>query len=115
MIVNCNGQNAVILRNNGGNGNHWLLVNTVGTRSNRDGIGSRIHLVGASGAEQYGIVSVEGSYLSSSDTRAHFGLGRDTPVKLLEVRWPSGTVQRLTDIRADQILTVREPEPPSRP
>ncbi len=115
VIVNCNGQNAVILRNNGGNGNHWLLVNTVGTRSNRDGIGSRIHVTGANGAEQYGIVSAAGSYLSSSDRRVHFGLGRDTSVKLLEIRWPSGTVQRLTDVRADQILTVREPEPPSRP
>jgi hypothetical protein len=110
VVITGSDQNAVILRNTGGNGNHWLLVNTVGVRSNRDGIGSRIRVVGASGAEQYGIVSATGSYLSSSDRRAHFGLGRDTSVKLLEIRWPSGTIQRLTDIKADQVLTVREPE-----
>lgn len=109
VVVTSSNQTAVILRNTGGNGNHWLLVNAVGTRSNRDGIGSRIHLVSASGAEQYGIISTAGSYLSSSDRRAHFGLGLDASVKLLEIRWPSGIIQRLTDIKADQVLTVKEP------
>ena len=75
LAVSCNGQNALILRNNGGNGNHWFLVNTVGSRSNRDGICSRIHVIGANGAVRYGIVSAAGSYLSSSDRRVHFGLG----------------------------------------
>ena len=108
-VINCNGQNALILRNSGGNGNHWLTVNAVGTRSNRDGIGSRIHLVSASGMDQYGIVSAAGSYLSSSDRRVHFGLGRDASVKLLEIRWPNGTVQSLRDIKADQFINFKEP------
>jgi hypothetical protein len=109
VVVACNGQNAVVLRNKAGGGNHWLLLNTVGTRSNRDGIGARIHLVAASGAQQYGIVSAAGSYLSSNDRRAHFGLGQDTSLKSVEIKWPSGVVQRLVDVRADQVLTVREP------
>jgi hypothetical protein len=109
VVVACNGQNAVVLRNKAGGGNHWLLLNTVGTRSNRDGIGARVHIVAASGAEQYGIVSAAGSYLSSNDRRVHFGLGQDTSLKSVEIKWPSGVVQRLVDVRADQVLTVREP------
>jgi hypothetical protein len=56
IVVNCNEQSAVLLRNEG-NGNHWLIVNTVGTKSNRDGIGARLKLVSESGREQYGLVS----------------------------------------------------------
>ena len=95
--------------NQGGNGNHWLIVNTVGTRSNRDGIGARIRLVSESGAEQHAFVSTCGSYASASDKRVHFGLGQDSKVRLLEIAWPSGTVQRLENIPAGQVLTVTEP------
>jgi enediyne biosynthesis protein E4 len=109
VLVSCLGENAVLLKN-GGAGNHWLVVNTVGTRSNRDGIGARIRLVSHSGVEQHRLVSTAGSYLSSSDKRVHFGLGPDRHVKLLEIVWPSVTVQRLSYIKADQILSVREPE-----
>ena len=109
VVVNCLNGPAVILHNEGGTGNHWLLINTVGTVSNRDGIGSRLRLVSGSGLEQYGYVSTSGSYQSASDKRVHFGLGQEKTVRLLEITWPSGTVQRLTDIAADQILTVREP------
>ena len=109
VAINCNNQTALILSNQGGNGNHWLLVNTLGSVSNRDGIGAQLRLVSKSGAEQYGIVSLAGSYLSSSDKRVHFGLGRDESAKLLEITWPSGIVQRLENIAADRILTVREP------
>jgi hypothetical protein len=56
------------------------------------------------------MVSTAGSYLSASDRRVHFGLGSDKVVKLLELTWPSGKVQRLKDIPADQILTVTEPK-----
>ena len=83
------------------------MVNTIGVRSNRDGIGAQLHLV-APGGEQYGVVSTASSYLSASDRRVHFGLGNDKLVKLLEVKWPSGTVQRFENVKADQILTVRE-------
>ena len=114
IAINCNNGGAVILRNQGGNGNHWLLVNTCGTVSNRDGIGARIRLVSESGREQYGLVSTAGSYMSANDKRVHFGFGQDRMVKLLEITWPSGRVQRLEEIPADQILTVREPEQDSQ-
>ncbi|MDQ2901170.1 MAG: CRTAC1 family protein [Acidobacteriota bacterium] len=108
LVMNCNGGSAVVLRNQT-SGNNWLMVNTVGSRSNRDGIGARIHLVTASGADRYGIVSTASSYLSASDKRVHFGLGADKFAKSIEITWPSGTVQRIANVSADQILTVREP------
>jgi hypothetical protein len=109
VAINCNDGAALVLINRGGNGNHWLLVNAVGTRSNRDGIGARIRVVSRSGLEQHGFVSTAGSYASASDKRVHFGLGRDATARLIEIAWPSGAVQRLENIRADQILTVTEP------
>jgi len=108
LAINCNNQPAVVLRNQGGNGNHWLVINTVGTASNRDGIGARIRLVGESGAQQFIMVSTASSYLSASDKRAHFGLGKDKTARLVEITWPSGTVQKLENVKADQILTVTE-------
>ena len=119
IVVNCNDQAALVLRNEGG-GNNWLIVDTVGVRSNRDGIGSQIRLVvdsvdgnsagGGSGDEQFAIVSTAGSYLSSGDKRVHFGLGAAKQVKLLEITWPSGEVRRLENVAANQILTVEEPD-----
>ena len=110
IAINCNDGSALVLINQGGNGNHWLLVNTVGSVSNRDGIGARLRLVSESGLEQYGYVSTAGSYLSASDKRVHFGLGGDRMVRLLEIIWPGGTVQRLEKVPADQVLTVQEPK-----
>lgn len=107
-VINCKDGRAVILRNLGSTGNHWLLVNTVGSTSNRDGIGAKIRLVSASSGEQHAIVSTAGSYLSASDKRVHFGLGQDKVAKMLEIRWPSGVIQKLENVAADQILTVRE-------
>ncbi len=108
LVVNCNNQAPVILRNQGGNGNHWLSINTVGTASNRDGIGARIRLVGESGAQQFAMVSTASSYLSANDKRAHFGLGKDKTARLIEITWPSGRVQKLENVKADQILSVTE-------
>ena len=111
VAINCNDGPAVILMNNGGgNGNHWLLVNLRGTRSNRDAIGAHIRVVGASGREQFGYVSTAGSYASSSDKRVHFGLGDDASARLVEITWPSGTVQRFENIKANQIWSVKESE-----
>ncbi len=109
VVVSCLNDSAVVLRNTGGNGNHWLLVNTVGTSSNRDGIGARVRVVGESGFEQFGIVTTAGSYQSANDKRVHFGLGQDKKAKLVEILWPSGIEQKLEDVAADQILTVKEP------
>jgi hypothetical protein len=103
------GQSAYVLHNNAGKRNHWIGIKTQGTSSNRDGIGSRIKIVGASGFAQYYTVNTAGSYLSASDRRVLAGLGTDEMVKLVEVRWPSGAVQRLDNLRADQWLTLVEP------
>ncbi len=108
VAINCNDHPAVLLEVSGAT-NHWLTIDTVGTRSNRDGIGAQLHLVTGDGLNQYGTVSTAGSYLSASDKRVHFGLGGNKSAKSLEIRWPSGTVQMLTNIKADQVLVVREP------
>lgn len=87
--------------------NHWLLVKTIGTKSNRDGIGAKLRLVTAKGV-QYNYVTTAVGLSSSSDGRVHFGLGEQTTVEELQISWPSGANQTLTNIKADQILTVRE-------
>ncbi|MCI0422639.1 MAG: ASPIC/UnbV domain-containing protein, partial [Acidobacteria bacterium] len=94
----------------GKKGNHWLQIETVGKVSNRDGLGTKIKVVGESGLTQYGYVTTGGSYLSSSDKRVHFGLGSDKRIQLIELHWPSGRVQRLSNVNADQLLIVREQE-----
>ncbi len=107
IAVNCNDRPAVILRNKGGL-NNWISFNVVGSRSNRDGAGVHIRLVSKSGLEQYAMASTASSYLSASDKRIHFGLGRDS-VSLVEIKWPSGTVQRLEGTGVNQIVKVEEP------
>jgi hypothetical protein len=108
MAVNVLEGRALILKNLG-NDNHWILINTVGTASNRDGIGARIHIVSASGQEQWATVSTAGSYQSSNDKRIHFGLGKDTVISRIEIQWLGGAVQKLEGVKADQILTIKEP------
>ena len=98
-----------LLRNEGGNANNYLLIRTVGTRSNRDGIGTRIEIEVA-GRRQTTEVRSGSSYLSHNDIRVHFGLGAAARVDRITLRWPSGTVQELRDAAANQILTVTEPE-----
>jgi hypothetical protein len=89
--------------------NHWLIIRTVGTRSNRDGMGAKIKAVTPSGTRHSHVNAAVG-YGGSSDPRVHFGLGDDAVVTTLEITWPSGTVQTLQDVEADQILVVTEPE-----
>jgi hypothetical protein len=98
-----------IMLNSADNGNHWLLVNTVGRRSNRDGIGAALKLTTGSGRTLYNHVTTSVGFMSSSDKRVHFGLGPETAIESLEIHWPSGIVQTLKRVRADQILTVTEP------
>jgi hypothetical protein len=107
-VVTTNDGPAYLLRNETPTSNHWITLTLVGHRSNRDGIGAEIKITTSLGP-QYNIVSTAGSYLSSSDRRAHFGLGSDTSVKTIEIHWPSGIVQTLKDIPADQILKIDEP------
>ena len=108
IAVNVNDGPALLLKN-GGNRNHWIRIQTMGAGSNRDGIGSQIRITDESGAEQYGVVTTASSYLSASDRRVHFGLGASRRVKLIEIRWPAGAVQRIDNVEADRTLTLREP------
>ena len=108
VVVSAIGSPAELLYNTSTDTNHWILIKTVGVKSNRDGIGTRIMLTGASGLVQHNHVTTAGSYASSSDPRVHFGLGADAVIKEIELKWPSGTEQALRNVKADQILTVTE-------
>jgi len=88
-------------------GNHWVGIRTVGTRSNRDGIGARITLRVGSRIMVDGVRSGS-SYDSNSDMRVHFGLGAATKIDSVEVRWPSGLVERFENLKVDAIQTVTE-------
>ena len=107
-VVTTNGGPAHILHNETSTSNHWLLLNLVGHKSNRDGIGAEIKLTTSRGP-QWVTVSTAGSYLSSNDKRAHFGLGSDSTAKSIEIHWPSGIVQKLENVPGNQILKVDEP------
>jgi len=98
---------AWILHNETSTPNHWITLKLVGVKSNKDGIGAQIKITTAAG-DQYATVTTTGSYESSSDKRAHFGLGSANVVTQLAIRWPSGIRQVLTHVQADQILTVTE-------
>jgi hypothetical protein len=107
IVTNNRGDYPSLLRNDGGNANHWLTVLLIGTKSNRDGIGASLKLTSE------GFVHVEQakggmSYMSANDTRIHFGLGKRTKVQSLEITWPSGQVDRLTNVPVDQIIAVKE-------
>jgi hypothetical protein len=96
------------LRNETETANHWLTLKLVGHKSNRDGIGAVVKLTTTKGP-QWVTVATTGGYLSSSDSRAHFGLGTDTAAQSVEIQWPSGIVQTLKNVPADHILQVDEP------
>ncbi|MFN7948032.1 MAG: CRTAC1 family protein [Blastocatellia bacterium] len=100
----------VLLRNDGGNKQHWLMLSLSGTKSNHDGLGAQVRLISSSGKTQYQYVSTASSYQSASDRRVHFGLGAEGMAKTIEIRWPSGIVQRLADVKADQMVKVVEAE-----
>ncbi len=96
-----------LLRNDGGNAQHWLKVRLVGARSNRDGIGARLSLR-ARGRTQFREHRLNAGYCSSHDPRIHFGLGPEMKAERLEVRWPSGKVQAFSDLPADHLVTIHE-------
>jgi hypothetical protein len=109
-VVSVLGGPVEILRNVSETGNHWILLKLVGTKSNRMGIGAQVHLTTEDGLSQWNEVTTAVGYASSSDSRVHFGLGKNRAIKELEIRWPSGIKQVLHDVKADQILTVEEPQ-----
>jgi enediyne biosynthesis protein E4 len=104
VVITTLGGPPVLLLNRGGAGNHWLSLTLRGTRSNRDGYGARVTVNG-----QVRFATSTGSYVCANDKRLHFGLA-SAEKAIVEILWPSGAKQTLTDVRADQFLEVREPE-----
>lgn len=100
LVTNWN-QTVDLLRNEGGNQNNWIQVKAIGTKSNRSAIGARIKVV-AGEHTQYAEVKSSGSYLAFSDLRVHFGLKDAVNVDLLEIRWPSGTIDTATNLSVNQ-------------
>ena len=107
IAVNVRGDFPELLRNDGGNSNHWLEVLLVGTKSNRDGIGSVLKLT-ADGMVRVDQAKGGTSYMSASDPRIHFGLGKRSRVDSLVINWPSGQVDKLTNLPVDKIIAVKE-------
>jgi hypothetical protein len=99
-----------LIRNDGGNCNHWLQIELVGTRSNRDAIGARVTLRTGDRIRVEEKRSATG-YLSQNDPRLHFGLGSLDRVDEIEVRWPSGAIERFRDVPAGQVLRLTEVAP----
>ncbi|MFN2532522.1 MAG: CRTAC1 family protein [Pyrinomonadaceae bacterium] len=96
-----------LLRNEGGNSNTSVVIKLIGVRSNRDGIGARVKVVSGD-LTQTDEVHSGGSYLSQNDFRLHFGLQERTKVDLLEVRWPGGTIDKISNVPVNRIITVKE-------
>jgi len=107
ILVNNNGEAPQLLRNDGGNANHWLEVFLIGTRSNRDGVGARVKLV-AGDLVLHDQRKGGMSYAAAQDPRLHFGLGKRESVDSIEVHWPSGIVTRLEKPGSDRIITIKE-------
>ncbi|MGA2212239.1 MAG: CRTAC1 family protein [Bryobacteraceae bacterium] len=107
VLFSTNNGPARLLRNDGGNRNHWISIKTVGTKSNRDGIGAVVRIESATG-KQWNMVRSGSSYASQSDLALTFGLGGDTSVKTIQIEWPSGTKQNFSGIPANQFITIDE-------
>ena len=107
IVVNDLDSAPQLLRNDGGSKNNWILVKTIGTKSNRNGIGAKVKVVSGD-LTQLDEVRSGGSYISQNDLRLHFGLEKRTSVDLIQVRWPSGAVDTLTNVSVNKIVTVKE-------
>ena len=105
IVVSSLGEPAELWENTSPSANHWIIFKMVGGRSNRDGIGARIRM-----GNQWNQMTTAVSYASSSDFGVHFGLGSTKYIDKIEIRWPSGAVQVLQNVKADQILEVHEPK-----
>jgi enediyne biosynthesis protein E4 len=106
IVSNC-GQPPMLMRNDGGNKNHWIAIKARGRESNSFGVGARVK-VEAGGRTRIKEIYSAGSYLSGSDLRLYFGLGGERKIKQVEILWPSGKKQILNDVAADQVLSLDE-------
>jgi len=107
LLVTNNGGNAELLRNEGGTGNNAVLIQLVGTKSNRSAVGARVRLT-TGGMTQVREVKAGSSYLGQNDLRVHVGLGKSAKIDRLEVRWPNGQNEVIEGAAVNQILTVTE-------
>ena len=107
IVISNNGQAPQLLRNDGGNSNHWFQLLLIGTRSNRDAVGARVKVT-AGDLVLYDEKKGGMSYQSAQDPRLHFGLGQHPTVEEVEIKWPSGELTKLTNIKSDQILAIEE-------
>jgi hypothetical protein len=109
VLVGNNGGPALLLRNNGGQGNHWLGVKLQGVKCNRDAVGARLTW-SAGGVKRSRLKNNGGSYLSSHDMREVLGIGSAAKLDWLEIQWPqpSGRTERFTDLPVDRYITVTE-------
>jgi hypothetical protein len=110
VLVNTNNGPAHLYRNDGGNQNRFIRVKTIGTRSNRDGIGARVTVALPGGRKPWRFVHSGSSYVSQSDTALTFGLGPHDRAESIEVVWPSGQVDRIGEVAANQVVFVKEGE-----
>ncbi len=109
LVVTSLGEKPRILMNNALVKNHWIMFELHGHKSNRNGIGATIKVTTRSSRMLYNHVTTSVGFMSSSDRRAHFGLGTETKIDHVEIRWPSGIVQRLEDPAVDRIVMIEEP------
>jgi hypothetical protein len=107
VVINNLDGGAILLRNDGGNSNNSVLIKTIGVRSNRDGVGARVKVVSGDLVQKDEVRSGD-SYLSQSDLRLHFGLEKRAKIDLIEIRWPSGAIDRITDAKPNRVLTIKE-------
>lgn len=107
-VVSTNGGSPHILMNLTETPNHWTTLKLIGHTSNRDGIGAQVKVTTRMGS-QWAIVTTSSGYMSASDARVHFGLGPADVMQRIEIRWPSGIQQVLTDRKGDQQITIEEP------
>jgi len=109
MVVSVLGGSVKLFHNISESNNHWMLLNLVGTKSNRMAIGAQIRITTEDGNSQWNQVTTAVGYASSSDSRVHFGLGTNRRIKEIQIRWPSGIKQELYDVDVDRIMTIEEP------
>jgi hypothetical protein len=107
LLVTNNGGPAALLRNDGGNRGHALLIKLIGAASNRNAIGARLRVMAGSRTQLREVTSGS-SYLAQNDLRVHVGLGDRTFAERIEIRWPSGRTEVLQNVPSDQVVTVRE-------
>jgi hypothetical protein len=108
VLVTTNGGPAYLLRNEGGNQNRFVKFKTIGAKANRDGIGAKITIYPVGSPKQWQMVRSGSSYCSQSELPVTFGLGRAEKIERVDIEWPSGKVDKLTNVAINQLHVVKE-------